>query len=79
MVVQWADENKRPQDRAPEGCSLEAIDIKSRNYKTLRVLLTTLQVEANLESSDVDSFRFELDCPTGEVVFEHYSLLKTYQ
>lgn len=79
MVVQWADENKRPQDRAPGGCSLEAMHINTRNYKTLLGLSTTLQVETELEGSEDDSLRFELDCPNGEVVFDHYSLLKRHK
>ena len=79
LVYQWDDEQKSPQDRAPNGCEFVGIEINSQNYKTLLVQMTTLQVEATLDGKDEDSLRFNLSCPNGDITFDHVTLPRTYK
>ena len=70
IVVEWSDESKRPQDRAPQGCSVEIIHVNSRNYKPLLNLIATMQVDINLTGADMDSMAYELTCPKGQITME---------
>lgn len=74
FFVQWDDMTKRPQSRAPEGCTLDELHINSRNYKSLLNLVATMQVAVDLTGSEEDSLSFALDCPRENFVFEHLSL-----
>jgi len=68
IFVQWKNEEKRPQDRAPEGCSLEALHAYSRSFKSVHALAATMQVDIDVEGEEVESITLTMDCPAGEVV-----------
>jgi hypothetical protein len=75
IFVQWADESKRPQERAPKGCTLEELRVYSRSFKSVHALAATMQVDADVEGADEDALGFEMECPNGEVNFEPTSLM----
>ena len=79
FFIQWDDVEKQPQQRARGDCSLDALHVNSRNYKALLNLVVAMQVDIDLVGSDVDSLSFELDCPAGEVVFDHADLTIYYE
>lgn len=70
LLVQWSSEGKKPQDYAPEGCSLKQLHLNSRTFKSVHALLATMQIDAEVEANDVESMSFTLECDQGEVNFE---------
>lgn len=77
LFVQWSADTRPPQHRAPDGCTLDGLEIYSRNFKSIQALLTALQIDAEPIGSDNDSLKFMLECNGSEVVFEPVSLIET--
>lgn len=70
IFVQWDEDTRPPQERAPAGCELTVLNINSRNYKSLQALLAALQVDSELAGAEQESLAFTLECDGKEIVFE---------
>ncbi len=68
IFIQWDNQKKRPQERAPQGCTLQAVHAETRNFKSLQALVATMQVDVDVAGAETESMTLTLDCPTGEVV-----------
>ena len=75
LFVQWDAGSKPPQDRAPGGCTLSALEVFSRVYKSVHALIATMQVDVESAGAEHESINLRLDCPRGEVLFEGNSLM----
>ena len=74
LFIHRDEDGKRPQDRAPDGCSLSLLQLNSRTFKSLHTLVAAMQMDAETVAAEQESMSFSLDCPTGEVVFEAVAL-----
>jgi len=75
IFIQWDEDTKPPQDRAPQGCTLEVLHVITRNFKTILNLAATMQIDIELLGAEDDSLSYELKCGDENVVFGPVSLM----
>lgn len=74
IFVQWDQDTKPPQERAPEGCRLDQLRLHARVFKSVHTLLAAMQVDVEVEGTDQESIDLVLACPGGEVIIEGAAL-----
>lgn len=70
LFVEWSKETDPPQERAPEGCTLDQLHVRTRVFKSVHNLLAATQVEVDLKGADIESLGLTLDCEGEEVVID---------
>ncbi len=70
IFVQWDQDTKPPQERAPEGCRLDQLRLHARVFKSVHTLLAAMQIGVEVDRTDQESIDLVLACAAGEVIIE---------
>lgn len=68
--IQWDQDTKPPNERAPEGCRLDQLKLHARLFKSVHTLLAAMQVDVEVEGTSQESIDLVLECAGGEVIIE---------
>jgi hypothetical protein len=69
FFIQWGEGTPHPSTTSPKGCNLVRVAIAAPKPESLRKLIQTVGVEAQISEGKPGGMTFTLECARGEVTF----------